>query len=609
MRAEEPRLGRGWFGVLAVTALAALVAWPAWSHGRWNQSLGPLHVVPAFFLGGVVWAVSVTLVGFLVGGFRQGWRKWLRRGGPCWLGSMLVLCVSLVALFGAMEGWRGRRAWTRVAALAEAAGESLDPRMLVPAEVPAADDLWQAPLFEPVRRMESRGESRRADADLGALAPLIRWTQRAGGGGEGGVPGWMTGNSEPPGASLKSSRHRRAAWRLQTNGGPGLRLASTNEAVAGADGTPVGAEAGRRLAADFLGTIESLEPLLGQARDVAARTHCRVPLEPALALLDAGNTEQVVLALERLAFRRARALLELGRNDEAFSDLRLGFELARHARDLPGVYFGRRTLPLAGDGLQALWEGLSRGAWTHEQVGLLEARLSAGIRDPEGEVRRRLRWVALGSAGFVECLIPTAPESGGGAGYSLRESWISSDGDRELLTWLRRLYPAGWSLQNQAAVLEAWLRWGVDWSQGATEANAAECRRLLGATSDPIYPVFVLPKVRQLWQDAVIYSQLEAACWGLAAAACRVERQRLHSRELPETLRPSGETGSRSELAGLHYRRVDGRTYRIHHEGLNGRDDGGDPLRDVPPADAGDAMIHAPDWVWTGVVSRVERQP
>ena len=52
-----------------------------------------------------------------------------------WVIAALIACVTLIALFYAVEDWRGRAAWVRCKRELEAKGERLDWAAYVPTRV------------------------------------------------------------------------------------------------------------------------------------------------------------------------------------------------------------------------------------------------------------------------------------------------------------------------------------------------------------------------------------------------------------------------------------------------------------------------------------------
>jgi hypothetical protein len=456
---------------------------------------------------------------------------------------------------------------------------TLDMRSMVPPEVPAELDFGQAPMFEPLhRRLKAKETVVAGLADLGPLAGLLRWAQSRPlpGAGGGNRPGWMVGRSR---------------W---ANPGPGGRREATPEAEAGAEAAT--------WARAFLAGVEVHAPLLEEARRHAERPHSRMPFDYEAPFLADTTSEQVLLAFQRLAFSRAHALVLLGRGEEALGDLELGLRLVRHGHALPWLFqSGRRAMQVA-HGMDAVWEGLSGRIW--DEAGLVRLQQALEASRGSGEMspgRTQLRTTALATVGFLEGLIPT---DRGSASTGFRAGLPEQE--RSLFEWVRWFYPTGWSLQDQAAVVSGWIL--LDSGEAFDPREDAAFVRAMRATSDPVYQVFVLPKVRQMMTDAMVFPRFEADAVRLAASACAVERFRNREARLPESMEEvasmglSRMEGTSGDADRLRYRKEPGGGYRVYSTGLDGRDDGGGLPTDPGPGGGAMAPEGLMDWPWVGVV-------
>src|SRR4051812_39220949 len=67
-----------------------------------------------------------------------------------WLIAAVIACVTLIALFYAVEDWRGRAAWARGKRELEAKGERLDWAAYVPKRVPDEQNFARTPLLQAI---------------------------------------------------------------------------------------------------------------------------------------------------------------------------------------------------------------------------------------------------------------------------------------------------------------------------------------------------------------------------------------------------------------------------------------------------------------------------
>ena len=70
---------------------------------------------------------------------------------------VLGCVVTLVALFYAVEDWRGRRAWQSFKREQEAKGERFDLASFIPPPVPNDQNFFDTPLWEDMRFVKANG--------------------------------------------------------------------------------------------------------------------------------------------------------------------------------------------------------------------------------------------------------------------------------------------------------------------------------------------------------------------------------------------------------------------------------------------------------------------
>lgn len=584
----------GWIEVLAgLWVLGLGVVWPVWAHVAWSRGEMGLHGIPAGALGWLGVLVGLGVGWWIRGWRRAGWRWVISRESGARVLSLFVLGVSMVVVFYTLEWWRGRRAWAEVERWVRDRGLSLPMPAARPVGVDPAEDFGQAPMFEPLHRAENREANVRLTSvdrvepvDLGLLRELLRWGQ-AGVWTSGGMgmPGWMTGTTDV--ARLRRPQGRE--MRVRTHRGPDgtPRTEVRMEPTPGGNTVEVEAEGDGevRLAEDFLASIEPLVPLLEEAARYVDRRHCRLPFDYEYPFVADGTSIRVLLSLERLAFARAQARAVTGQAELAAADIGLALGIARHGRALPDVFLSGWRAGTVAQGMQAVWEGLSRRLWSGARLEDLERRLVVATEGEAVAAERQARTATAAAVRFLEGLVPTGREP------SLVGEWSGMDGgDRDVLEWVRRVYPAGWSLQNQALAVGTWLE-----TRGEGPGSREGTRMPLPA-SDPVYRAFIEPKVRQVLEDARVYPWFEQACLRLAAAACGVERRRASGGEVPDSMERAGERGGPwgGGQPEVRYRRRTETGYVVYLDGFDGRDDGGGA------ASLGTDPVRAVDWVWVG---------
>jgi hypothetical protein len=310
------------------------------------------------------------------------------------------------------------------------------------------------------------------------------------------------------------------------------------------------------------------------------------------------ETERVICGALRLYEARALAHLHAGESEMALKDVRAGLKLAGFLEDQRVLhYVGVRALAMAGL-LQPLWEGMQSGEWSAEQLKALQSDLE-GL-NPLRQLGDELRFQRVVHADFVEAIVPTRAGSDDASAPSLPRQALSS------IRWVRRLYPRGWSLLDQAAIHSFYL--GLDPMSGGTDEAYVQperelARSLMRSSSDPCFAIFLVPRVVQMSSEAREYLLFAEAAVRLGTTACAIERFHLTTGEYPQTtgvLVPELMTSvPRDPVNGeaLRYHRTDA-GYGLYSVCLDGEDNGGA----YPPPDRFGLRGVQPgwDWVWSG---------
>ena len=125
-------LARCIVSLLDVSLLVLLVAWVAV-----NNVLQICYILAVF-------AIALALV-LSVAVWRHGFRWFFSRRALRFYAWLLVGVISVIVLFYAEEGWRGKRAWAALQREAAARGESLELSSVFPPPVPDDQNFALAP--------------------------------------------------------------------------------------------------------------------------------------------------------------------------------------------------------------------------------------------------------------------------------------------------------------------------------------------------------------------------------------------------------------------------------------------------------------------------------
>lgn len=175
------------------------------------------------------------------------------------------------------------------------------------------------------------------------------------------------------------------------------------------------------------------------------------------------------------------------------------------------------------------------------------------------------------------------------------------------MQWVRLAYPKGWSWQVQAELhryLYVEMMPAVDAQARRVRWPDMSPRRLVTATADPFFPIFIVPRTREILAEALQEYPATQSALDLAVVACAVERYRLSRGGWPgrlEELVPDFLKRVPSELmldAPLVYRAAEKGDLTLYSVGSDGRDDGG---RRPDSEERWDIFrsLRKGDWVWS----------
>lgn len=483
--------------------------------------------------------------------------------------------VMGIALFYAIENWRGRAAWEKYRREMAARGEPIELSAVVPPEVEDAANFAMTPFLAagisfapgsaPAAQFAPRYDAAASEVKQAKAPHLSSWTKE---------------------------RTDLLAWSKafqETTDGAGRDAAGMTL---------------RQAAAGVLAGLEECKPVFEELRSASQRPHSRFNIQyrgaglPAAILLP---HLAVLKHLSQVLQLRASAELALGRTDEAFDDVMLMLYLSRACRDEPFVISHLVRMAQVQLALQPLAEGLAEHQWSEAQLRGLQDRLGRldfcadarrvlhGERVLSGcgtvEYFRRWRGNLSGIQGWEQAIMFVAPSGW----FCLEELNLCRAFDDGPLSGIdapgRQIHPTGPVQANQAN----------------EEVRSGEMEQTQPALvlSHRFFSTLLVPSLAGVVRKTA-YGQAAA---DLAAIACALERWRLAHGQFPETL-DSLAPGLMAQLPHdiingrpLKYHRTKEGRFVLYSVGWNETDDGGSfgLARNGEPADPWTG-----DWVWGG---------
>jgi len=483
-------------------------------------------------------------------------------------GIAVIVLVTLGFLVVAAENYRGRRAWDRYMAEAEARGEQLKWKAFMTSAVPDDQNFAATPLLAPLfdtRWDAATGHLIYADSNrVNQLKSLFGWhrhlTIRE--------PGWRA--SEPIDLAA-----RQEALRSATNSADADLLAlHAREA-----GDP---------AADLLFLLQQHHDELEEIRAAVQRPYSHIQVES----YDEQLTAQMpYFAVVKSFFRafQTKALAELaqGNTDAAAEDVHAIMALAGTLKHEPLLISGLVRMAAFSTVFQPLWEGLARRQWTDEQLAGFEAKLKQ-VNMIE-EMAFWLRGERVFNLGY----------------FASRKGQV--DLGNGVDSRMRNRYgrmPAGWRYQNQVEIARMYddyvlpvLHPEVPMVDLARNFELEQESKTLTRTWHPyrVMAMSLLPAVQKMAPK----SAQNQADVHLARVACALERHYLAEGEYPKQLEdlaprfldpvPVDPVNGLS----LHYRPIEGGRFVLYSVGSDLDDDGGR----FPPVERAQRGVDC-DWVW-----------
>jgi hypothetical protein len=574
---NEPRRFFFWLGMLSGCGIAAVLS--AYCTAR----VAPTPVLSFIAVGcGFFFLASIPA-------FILAWvpplRPWFSRLLR-WRFFVLGCLVTLVALFYAVENWRGWRAWQNFKREWQARGERFEMAALIPPPVPDDQNFFETPLWAGMHFVRTNNTT---------VWSGMNWASRD----MFDVYGPKGKEAPSPGSLAKAQHADLAAWQAFYRG--------TNNWFAARGGRltnyfPVPKEP-QTPAADVLLALSRFEGNRQFLLEASARPRARfwinydagaAMLLPHLAGLKAGA---IYLSLHSVA------ALKAGDRQTALTDVKLSFRLLESIRGEPVLISYLVRMAMLQWTLQPIWEGLADRQWTEAELNLIQTELGKldFLADYQFAVRGERAchlWAVdyLRRAGLF-ALEHVGSEDGAGRGPGEL---------RELLEGtLFPLVPSGWFDQNKLSLCRIdadYLLPLVDQEHGVVlPAAVRRCESALQARYRRRAPYdclsgLLVPSIGRA-ATRCAYNQ---TLTDLARLACALERCRLANGQFPETLEalvPRFIGKLPHDLINgqrLKYHRTDDGQFVLYSVGWNETDEGGK----VALTKSGIADSSNGDWVW-----------
>lgn len=483
-------------------------------------------------------------------------------------GIGLVILITLIALFYAIEDWRGARSWERARARLASEGIPLDWRKLAPPKPPPEQNFVTPLLREYIEAAREHPAGERGAFDLPALK-------------------LSTVKSGPkPGVALATRTDLREWVR-------GLELSNSEN---------LSQIQAAKLILDHLSPMEPLVQSLSASRNLpGASFDADFGHEPVWEMPFTHGT--VVQNAAKALRLHAVANLAEGNTAAALDDIGILLRFARTLDDEPAVVSLLVSNLVASWAVGAIWEGLSEHAWSDAQLrAIIEDlqkldRTSALHRSMEGE----LIFFVCGME-YIQRQSGIAPRM-----VHLYNSFNGLPEPNAVVAAMPRFFPSGWWDQSKALAAETYTKFLI-----ASIHPAAETGPRIDPPIDsdiiagnlPKMPWSILVKIAlpvlASISEPIAMNQDQIS---MAIIACALDRYWLAEGHFPS--RAAGlpprflDKLPRDAATGgdfIYRPSSDGRDFTLYSLGRNGIDDGGKVFfKANAPAKIDPARG---DWVW-----------
>ena len=281
--------------------------------------------------------------------------SWLLRRRFLVLGCL----VTLVALFYAVENWRGRRAWQSYKRAREAKGERFDLASFVPPPVPTDQNFFETPLWNDLRFVADKRQQRSGASTNWGNRVIFT------------VFGPKGNNAPSTGSWMKAQRVDLAAWQAFYRGSNNLFAAKSGPPT---NYFPVAKEP-QTPAADVLLALSKFDENRQLLIAAAARPQARfwINYDAGFAML-LPHLARLKASAQYLSLH-ANAALKAGDRETALEDVKLLFRLIESIRSEPILISHLVRIAMLAIALQPVWEGLADRQWTEAELRVIESEL------------------------------------------------------------------------------------------------------------------------------------------------------------------------------------------------------------------------------------------
>ncbi|MGC3959295.1 MAG: hypothetical protein QM813_15540 [Verrucomicrobiota bacterium] len=567
-----------WFALLAVTIFMILLGLGLASAQNQNPAE---HILPALGL-----ALSISLLIMVI--------VWLIRWLCCWRNAKrfafgLACLVTLLALFYAVENFRGHRAWQKYKLTAEAKGEIFTIASLTPAPVPDDQNFAMQPIW--VEEISGAMGMEKARTWYGDKVTALGYTNRI----------------RPLQISIELYEHKLK----QTNHSGNWQVAEKTDLTAWqtyyrnlaatTNFFPVAAEP-QTPAADVLLALSRYAPALERLRAASKLPQAHFPVSytddnPAMILLPhLASLKGCTTTLKM----RAVAELQADQSDRALDDIKLMSRLQDAIRSEPFLISHLVCIAMFNIELQPIWEGLADHKWNEAQLAALNAEL--GNFDFLAAYQFTMRGERAFGCSIIDYMRRNRSELAN-MGWNFDD--VNTPKPDRLQTLAVNAIPGGWFEQNKLSLCEIHagyfsqiINLQTRTYSASAVANAQQVygKRLTRPTPYDWFSRLLLPALQKAAEKFVVAQNST----DLARVAIALERHRLAHGQFPENLTalaPKFLAQLPHDVINgqpLKYRRTDDGSFILYSVGWNETDDGGT----VELSKGGGVDAKKGDWVW-----------
>ena len=492
--------------------------------------------------------------------------------------------MTLIALFYAVEDWRGRSAWQNYKRGWEAKGERFEWASFAPPPVQDDRNFFETPLWTDLRSAASNSSAALKDMDQQERVVFS-------------VDGPKGKYAPGTGSWIKAHPVDLSAWQAFYRGSNNVFEAQSGAAT---NYFPIAKEP-RTPAADVLLALskfnENRQLLIAASVRPQARFWINYDAGYAMLLPQLARMKSISQYLSL----HGTTALNAGDRETALEDINLSFRLIEATRSEPTVISHLVRIAMVQIALQPVWEGLADRQWTEAELSAIEIEL--GKLDLLADYQFAMRGERAFNLWWVDYFRKT-----GASGLNEMSAPRDDSGHFELEQFLGKatfwLIPAGWFDQNKLSLCRMHEKYllplvGDQDRRVASPAVIQKANSALRQQGVRPYDAFSNMLLPALGRFAEKCARAQSSV-DLARVACALERYRLVNGQFPgmlDTLAPRFiEKLPHDVINGqaLKYRRADDGQFVLYSVGLNETDDGGKvelAKSDSPDANKG-------DWVW-----------